>query len=567
MTKHQILIALCIGLLTGVGVGSVVFFDVRWVYVGIGIVVVGLVGALRSSFSDELQVISAKLGKGDFDDRPIRQSLMHNHSLLRPPLAPPLEEGGRSAKRALGKFISSLTPSNFASSFAKAMGDKKATSHKHVSLLTALLFLLGVGIGLLRITSTVQRPNEFQSWLGAKQDFEGVVVTEPDVRTDKQLITVQPTGHSQRVLVTTTLPTHIQYGDLVWVRGKIVEAQAFDDFDYPGYLARFNTYALVRYPKTIVLAHEKANPVISSLLQLKTALVRYLLSLYDNVRGNFLLGILIGAKRGLPPEVTENFIRTGTSHILAVSGFNISIFITWLAYAAYVVGRRMQIVFSAVCIVAFVIIAGPSSSVVRAACMGGVFMVGMLSGRLYYPVISLLFVAAGMVFLNPRILYWDIGFQLSAAATFGILLGVPFFEGAKERVRGFYKVFELLAITMCAIIFTLPISLWHFGELSLVAPLANMLLVPPVEIVMGLGFLSFIPWVGAGFAWINAYLLGWMLSLQQFLARPHWVTSELHITGAQVLLSYICLAMVYGGLHLLLQRKAKHAARNIKHEA
>ncbi len=497
MTKHKILIIICVGFLFGVGVGSVVFLDMRWVYTGIGMVVVGIVGVVWPNSSYEDQVTNNKLGA-----------------------------------------LRSLLTSKF-------------------SALTALLFLLGIGIGLLRVDAVFQQPNEFQQWLGTKQDFEGVVVTEPDVRPDKQLITLQPTGYSQRVLVTMTLTTRIQYGDLVWVRGKVVEAKAFDDFDYPGFLARFNTYALARFPKVIVIAHGKGNAMVSLLLHLKGVLVVYLLSLYDNVRGNFLLGILIGAKRGLPPEVTQNFIRTGTSHILAVSGFNISIFITWLAYAAYAVGRRAQIVLSALCIIAFVIIAGPSSSVVRAACMGGVFMVGMLSGRLYYPLIGLLFVAAGMVYVNPRILYWDIGFQLSAAATFGILLGVPFLETLKERTRGFYKIFELLAITMCAIVFTLPISLWHFGELSIVAPLANLLLVPPVEIVMGLGFLSFIPWVGNGFAWINGYLLGWMLNLQQVLARPHWVTSELHISGAQVLLSYVCLGLVYVSVRKLMQSRVR----------
>lgn len=420
--------------------------------------------------------------------------------------------------------------------------------------------LLGITCGLWRINSVLQKPHQFQGWLGNKQDFEGLVVAEPDIRPDKQLITMQPNGYSQRILLTIPVSTRVAYGDMLWVRGVVVEAKVFDDFDYPGYLARFNTYALMRYPKTIVIAHNKAHWLVGMLLHLKIMLVRYLLSLYDSVRGNFLLGILIGAKRGLPPEVTQNFIRTGTSHILAVSGFNISIFITWLAYAAYVVGRRAQIMLSAVCIVVFVIIAGPSGSVVRAACMGGVFMAGMLSGRLYYPIAGLLFVASGMVFQNPRILYWDIGFQLSAAATLGILLGLPLFEALKERVGGFYKMIELLAITMCAIIFTLPISLWHFGQLSIIAPFANMLLVPPVEIIMALGFLSFLPWVGSGVAWINGYLLGWMLRLQQWLARPEWVMSEFHVTAVQVIIFYMCLAMVYFILRKLVLRKTRQSS-------
>lgn len=488
MSKHKAFIAICVGLLIGVAVGSTFSIGILWLYGGI-----------------------------------------------------------------------------FAATAWLFLNMHRAPVHGGIYTRTELLFflvpwfLLGITGGLWRINSVLQEPNQFQGWLGAKQDFEGVVVTEPDVRSDKQLITIQPNGYSQRILITIPVSTRVTYGDVLWVRGKVVEAGIFDDFDYPGYLARFNTYALMRYPRAIVIAHNKANAFVSLLLRLKIRLVRYLLSLYDNVRGNFLLGILIGAKRGLPPEVTQNFIRTGTSHILAVSGFNISIFITWLAYAAYIVGRRAQIILSALCIIAFVIMAGPSGSVVRAACMGGVFMVGMLSGRLYYPVIGLLFVASGMVLQNPRILYWDIGFQLSAAATFGILLGVPFFELLKERVGAFHKVLELFVITTCAIVFTLPISLWHFGQLSIIAPLANMLLVPPVEIIMALGFLSFLPLVGGGIAWINGYLLRWMLHLQQLLARPEWVVSEFHVTAMQVIILYTCLAIIYFILRKSLLRKVRHA--------
>lgn len=498
ITKNKILIALCCGLLPGVGVGSVWSIPVVGAYIGVASALCMLVFSLPNRVRAGAEGIAT-------DEQ--QKHALKNHILN-------------------STFLMLLLP----------------------------WLLLGFCIGLWRIGRTLEVPNQFERWMGEKQDFEGVVVTEPDVRQDKQLITIQPYGYTQRVLVTTTLSSRFQYGDRVWVRGKVVEAKAFDDFDYPGYLARFNTYALVRFPKAIVLSHHKANPIIDTLLQLKQILVGHLLKLYDSVQGNFLLGILIGAKRGLPQEVTNNFIRTGTSHVLAASGFNISIFITWLACLAYAIGRRAQMTLSVLCIFAFVVIAGPTASVVRAACMGVMLMLGQFSGRLYNPLTGLLFVAAGMVLLNPRILYWDIGFQLSAAATCGILLGVPLFSALKEKVGGWYTLCELLGITLCAICSTLPVSLWRFGELSTIAPVANILIVPPVETVMALGFLSFVPFVGPGFAWINSHILGCMLKMEQLLATPSWAIAELHISGAYVCISYVALGVGYLSVRRALRR-------------
>jgi competence protein ComEC len=413
--------------------------------------------------------------------------------------------------------------------------------------------LLGCAFGLWRIQTTLTMRNEFTPWFGHKQDFEALVMAEADVRQDRQLITIQPQGYSQRLLITTTLGRDFLYGDRVWVRGKVVEPKAFDDFDYPGYLARFATFGLVRYPKIIVLRPNQGNVAVTQLLKFKVWLVRRLLAYYGPVEGNFLLGILIGAKRGLPQELLDTFSRTGTSHILAVSGFNISVLLAFLGYSAYIIGRKSQLWLSLFCVGAFVVIAGPSASVLRAAGMGLIVMVAVANGRLYNPLPALLLVAASMVVINPRILYWDIGFQLSAAATAGILLGAPLLDTVPQT-NSLLKFFvSQLGVTLCAILFTLPISLLHFGQLSLIAPIANLVIVPAIPLVMALGGLSMLPILGAGFAFVNTYLLQLLLWLERLFAKPSWSSVPLQLSGSRALLCLLCIVAAYLFLRFRLQ--------------
>lgn len=413
--------------------------------------------------------------------------------------------------------------------------------------------LLGFCIGAFRIQTALTEPNQYADVIGSKVDLEGLVVGEPDIRSNYQLITVQPNGATQNLLVTMPLSSQYAYGDVVWLRGKVVAPKLFDDFDYPGYLARFNVYGLVRYPKMIVLQQGEGNWLVGNLLILKHVVIKRLLYLFGQEQGRLLLGILIGAKQGLPQEVLNNFSRTGTSHIMAVSGFNISILLVALSWFSYLVGRKFSSVLAVIAVVLFVIIAGPTSSVLRAAGMGVLVILATLGRRLYMPLGALVCVASIMAVLNPRIVYWDVGFQLSSAATVGILVGMPLFE---QLSGGRYKIFAPLVVTSAAIICTVPISMWRFGTLSTVALFANVLVVPVVPVVMAFGALSLVPVLGSGFAFICSLLLQFMLWCVSTFARPAWASVQVSLSGTWVFAWFVGLTVCVSAIRWLRGRRA-----------
>jgi hypothetical protein len=185
----------------------------------------------------------------------------------------------------------------------------------------------------------------------------------------------------QNLLLTTSTYGDYSYGDYIVVTGKIKPARQFDDFDYQKYLERFNVYGLMSYPKILVLKKHQASIIRDKVFQTKYFLVSKLARYTSEPNLSLLLGILIGARKTLPLEIVNNFTATGVSHIVAVSGYNISIIILALEKMSWWIGRKPAFWTSLIIIIMFVIMTGASSSVIRAAVMGSLVLFGFASGR------------------------------------------------------------------------------------------------------------------------------------------------------------------------------------------
>ena len=421
---------------------------------------------------------------------------------------------------------------------------------KGSALLALFLFIFFLGAWRLQISIVA---NQFEQFFDQHQDMEGLVVEDTDVRTDKQLLTFQPEGFSQRVLLTTALSQEFFYGDKLAVQGKIKEPQSFDDFDYKKYLERYNVYALASYPKILILKNHQGNKITETLLRLKHWFTGTWSKLLPEPQNSLLAGIEIGARKSLPQNVVDDFNATGVSHIIAISGYNITIIVVLINFLARWLGRRTSFYIGISILAAFVLITGATASVVRAAVMGFLLLIALNTGRQYSILPSLFFAAFVMLIINPRILFWDVGFQLSFAATFGIVLFVPLLEHFTARVPSWFGIKELLLTTLSAIVATLPLILMEFGRLSLVAPLVNLLVLPVVPLVMGLGALSVLPYIGPGFAFATGMFLKYILMVVHYFASLPFSNVQVQISA----LSFFALLAADVTLYLLLNRAAR----------
>lgn len=261
--------------------------------------------------------------------------------------------------------------------------------------------------------------------------------------------------------------------------------------------------------------------------------------------------LLLGARTDVPKEITDAFKQTGTTHILALSGYNISIiFSTFELVLAKFLKPKARFFLASSCIVLFVLLVGPSSSIVRAAVMGILTGLVTRNNRLTSGVTVLLFASTIMVLLNPKILAFDVSFQLSALATFGIMAFEKTVEAYLQFLPNVAQVREILATTIAAQIPTIPILIYTFHSLSTVSLLANILVLPLVPFIMATGFagllISFLSVPLAKlFAPLPSFLVNLMDGTLAVLGRWHFALLQLRIPLSVLVLYSIFVVIAF----------------------
>ena len=338
-----------------------------------------------------------------------------------------------------------------------------------------------------------RRPSEIsQSFIvGQKADFNGAVVEEPDRRSDFAQYVLKNERFG-RILVKTNLYPEYFYGDILKISGNLEKPENFSGFDYQNYLAKDNIFLISRNPEITLLNRPESLNFYAYLLILKKNFIAIIDKILSEPKSSFLAALLVGARRTLPDNLTSAFNITGTSHIVAISGYNISIIsIMMLNFLSYLLlPRRLIFWIVIISILMFTLIAGAGASVVRAAIMGGLLVLAGREGRFYLVTNAIVFAGAAMLFANPYLLRYDTGFQLSFLAALGLIYLAPHFNRWFAGLPNFLSFRANLSATLSAQIMTFPIIFWEFGRVSLVATLANVLILPAIPTTMLFGFLS-----------------------------------------------------------------------------
>jgi competence protein ComEC len=412
------------------------------------------------------------------------------------------------------------------------------------------------------------RQNDLAFYYNQNVQGSGIISEEPDLRTDKvyltlnQLILNQKSVHS-KILLSVPPYKHFEYGQKINFEAKIKEPKEYPDFSYKNYLSRFGIDAVAYMPKFEIADGNFGNPIKLQILRLKRKFVDTLGLILPEPQNTFLAGLLLGAKKSIPQTLTDQFNRTGTSHIVAISGFNITIIAAAVAWILQALGVRKNIsfIFSLIAIVLFIVMTGASASAVRAGIMGILLLFALNIGRVSVAANSLAFTAVVMLAINPQILAFDVGFQLSFAALLGIVYLSPLIEPYFLWVPKFLRQYFLA--TTSAQIFTLPILLFNFGQLSLIALLPNLLILPIIPLTMLAGFLAGLVgliWVKLAlpFVWGTWALLTYILKVIEFFANLPFASISWRINFPMLAVYYLILCAV-----LALCYYRQHEARKL----
>ena len=379
------------------------------------------------------------------------------------------------------------------------------------------------------------------------------IIERPEIDGDKLKMIVLGQIDNKRGKILTIVPRYpeYKYGDEIEMFGRLKTPENFSEFDYQNYLAKDQIYSIIYYPKINILAKNKGSALYDFLYFVKNKFQEKLNAIFAEPHASFLSGLLLGEKNGFSDDFIDNFKRTGTSHIIVLSGYNITIvaFLLMSILSALMISRPYTFWLATIGICLFVIMVGASASIVRAAVMGILILIARYEGRLYNPTNALVLAGVVMVFLNPMILKFDLGFQLSFLATCGLFYLFPILENKLKNITNILNLKEALISTVSAQIFVLPLLLISFKNLSLIAPLSNMLILPLVPIIMASGFLSvlsgflFMP-LAKIFSWLVWLLLGYEIKIIETFASLPFASVAINFSWLLFIIYYLVLIII-----------------------
>ncbi len=326
-------------------------------------------------------------------------------------------------------------------------------------------------------------------------------------------------------------PPSLEYGHQIVLEGELSEFPGVRNpggFDTKAYWQRKNVRAAF-YSGTKArfkfLKGEKKNFLKAGAIALKKTLSRSLSSDFDSRQAAFLKALFLGERSDMDQDFKDLFLKTGTMHILAVSGFNIGFLsaVLWLFLKPFALSRNFKLFFTLAAIWGYCLLVGWQAPVVRASVMGSVILLGHLSGRKTDGLNSLGLAALVVLLWNPQQLF-DVGFELSFLAVFGLITLAPRFIAPLELLpnerftwwdKAIFSGRELFWVSFICYVLTLPIVVQNFYILTPYSLLANLLVVPISFLLFLCGVLYFMTfgWVPSALFFVLAVMKFFMLLL------------------------------------------------------
>lgn len=368
--------------------------------------------------------------------------------------------------------------------------------NKNKLILLILISIFGLMLGLFYYHLWDFRENKKTLIYNENITIENCLVSnKPEVDSTTQKIIVS--YHGTKILLTTNRYPEYKYGDVLKIAGIIKDPKSMSkssDFDYGNYLLKKGIRGEIKNPEKVEKTGSGGNFFVKNIYRFGDIFEENLNRVLPEPQAAFSAGILLGVKRNIPDSLMTAFNRTGTTHIVAVSGYNLMAIVSALGLLLVPWSRKWAFWICFLAIIIFTILTGAVASVMRAAILATLVLWCKLLGRRpYYPTLILL-VGSLMLLFNPYALKNDLSFQLSFLAFIGLVLISP-----KIAILPFVSKWpQIIKIpfseTMGAQIAVLPILLYSFGILSISAPLVNVLI---LQLVPGAMLMTFLAGLGA----------------------------------------------------------------------
>lgn len=360
------------------------------------------------------------------------------------------------------------------------------------------IFILTFSLGILRFSTVdVSPPSIFESQVNQKVSLSGIIIDESSIAENNQKLIVEIKENKQKtkVLLSANLNQDFKYGDEIYFIGTLEKPENFTtdqgkEFDYVNYLRKDGIFYVMRYPSVEVISEGNGNFIKSILFSVKEKFLNKMNLAIREPESLLMGGLILGEKSAFDKSLRQSFVDTGTIHIVALSGYNVTIVAEWIMKIFSSFPKNIGIGAGIISILLFVLMTGGFSTAIRAGIMASIALFARLIGRNYDVSRALIIAGIIMIIINPFVLAFDVSFQLSFIATVAVIFFAPRIEKYFLWVTTRFELRDIISVTCACYVFVLPFILYKMGNISLVALPANILILPFIPITMILGFLT-----------------------------------------------------------------------------
>ncbi len=455
----------------------------------------------------------------------------------------------------------------------------KYFAEQKIPIFLISLSLFSFGLGVLRYEiKEVREKDLLRELVGEKVSLQGIIIDEPSIKDqsvnlkinisdiNSSSTTLSDLKEKPKILVSTSLFPTFSYGDLVKVEGKIARIENFKtdngrDFDYIGFLAKDDIFYSISFAQVEKISSNNDSSLKNILFKFKNYFLTKINSLIKEPESALLGGLILGAKNSLGQELQDDFRRSGVSHIVALSGYNVTIIAFGIMVVLSFLPRFFSLSFGIIGIFLFALMTGGGATVVRASIMSILVLLSKSTHRKYDMKHALMLAGFLMLIHNPKILVFDISFQLSFLATLALIFVCPMIETRMTFITERFKLRELAVATVATQIFVLPFIIYKMGLVSVYALFTNLLILPVIPIIMFLGFaVFFLALVSPLIAWPVALLCSLLLFYMLIIINlfSHLPFSSFTINFFPKTFMIISYIMIVLGLFFIQKNKINH---------
>lgn len=438
----------------------------------------------------------------------------------------------------------------------------------HFKLVLAGLSVLFFVLGIWRFQSADInfQENGLKDYVGLAEKIviSGTIISEPKIGQKSASLTMevekltygdQEVAVSGKILINASRYPEYNYGDRIKAEGVLeLPSEDIDGFNYRNYLKKEGVYSIINWPETELIGKGSGNHLMKALFSFKNKFQEASRKIMPLPQEGILEALIFGDETNISKEFKEKLNLSGTRHITAVSGMNITIISSLILSFALSFGlwRKQAFYLTTTILFFYVLMIGASASAIRAGIMAFLFLLAQHLGRFSSAGRAIVFAATLMVFQNPFLLFFDVGFQLSFLAILGIVYLQPIFSDWLKKIPDmrFFPARSTLAATFSAQFFTLPVLIYNFGYFSLVSPVTNLLIVPLLALitvlvfVFGLSALLFSPLASVLF-WPTWLFLTYIVSVIEYFSEASFASVSFQgISSVWLAVTYLLLGFV-----------------------